>query len=143
MLARSGPSSFDIEGWELLRFAEIALRTGVVQPATSARQFSFDLGVVAPLSLLVVKTSEPDIRQGAMDLLYLAQNRQEGMYDGSSSLRFALRAVESSSLSRLGVTVGDPPSEPVPLEWAIAQRVQSGESRDEPMGHLITALGAI
>ena len=77
-IAHSAPS-FDNAADELLRLAHQAM-----YPESGRRNsFSLHLGIVAPLFLLALKTSKPDIRDSALEMLRAAKGRREGFYDAA------------------------------------------------------------
>lgn len=137
-------SHFDIEGPDLLRWAQVVLQTGSPQTHTPIRQFSIDLGVVAPLSLLLVKTSIPAVRQQATELLCMAQKRKEGMYDGYGSFMFASKVVQDGGAGIFEHSSGGLSNSPVALEWAIAEFGSQAASGGgvAGFGQIISALSA-
>ena len=73
--------SFDAdEAVQMLDEAEMAL-----QPSeTNRRSFSLHTGVVAPMFLLAIKTSRPDVQERALNILRAVEGRQEGFLDAGT-----------------------------------------------------------
>ncbi|KAK4941725.1 hypothetical protein LTR28_008835 [Elasticomyces elasticus] len=78
------PNEFDDGGRSVLDMSRPLIQKAVLPSAKPAvavrRSFSSELGVVAPLFLLAIKTSDPDIREEAISLI-AASGRREGLYD--------------------------------------------------------------
>lgn len=77
---------FDIDGDQVLRWAELALTLSQTSSAPTQLLFSIDLGLSAPLYLLVVKTTDAAMRQRGITLLARMQ-RLEGWHGPQAMLQ--------------------------------------------------------
>ncbi|KAK1059150.1 hypothetical protein LTR74_012838 [Friedmanniomyces endolithicus] len=77
---------FDIDGDQVLRWAELALTLSQTSSAPTQLLFSIDLGLSAPLYLLVVKTTDAAMRQRGITLLARMQ-RLEGWHRPQAMLQ--------------------------------------------------------
>ncbi|KAK4987119.1 hypothetical protein LTR50_004815 [Elasticomyces elasticus] len=96
------PNEFDDGGKSVLEMSRPLIKKAVSLSAISAvaarRSFSSELGVVAPLFLLAIKTSDPDIREEAISLI-AASGRREGLYDSHGIVEIFKKLTEPQQLS--------------------------------------------
>lgn len=105
------------------------------------RCFSLDVGVVAPVFLLALKTTKPSVAARALELLHAAQGRREGFYDavmmakmiaGLSKTQERLLTIDSYGEKMNGALESRIPT--IALEFIAEDILMKGE-REQRAGH--------